>query len=168
MKLRVLAGVALLLAARTVGAETGAAAGSGRSIEATEGTRVAIEDTPGHELALAVRVDAISTSDRIAGVSFDGARFRAQMQSDMVDGVGLVRGYGTWEARSGEKLFVMFGYTVNPPAAPAAPKILEGTLEWIGGTGALTKVHGKGSLEGEVTPSGAVRYKWSGSYERGS
>jgi hypothetical protein len=165
MRLAAIVGI-VLLGAGVVGAtDRGAAAGTGRTNHLMTQAKVDIDDVPGHALSQAVGDEELETPDRIAGVSFDHAKVKVVRQSDLVDGSGVVRGYATWEGSSGQKLFVMFGYTV-PPFPPGSDRVpFEGTFEWIGGTGALQGVHGKGTLEGEISKSGEASYRWAGSYE---
>lgn len=147
--------------------EKGAAAGAGRTLSTTVQAKATVEDIAGHELSQTIGVDHITTPDAIAGVSFDGASFQTYSQTDLVNGSGQVRGYGVWEAKSGEKLFLMYGYAV-PPQLPGQSGLVpfEGTFEWIGGTGRLKNVRGKGTIEGEVTRYGEARYRWAGTYQR--
>jgi hypothetical protein len=147
-------------------AEKGAAAGSGTALNVNTLSKLEVGDIPGHELVQATGDDELKTPDKIGGVSFDGAKVKMMKQTDLVDGSGIVRGYATWEAKSGQKLFVIYGYTVRPykPSEQFVP--FEGTFEWIGGTGGLQNVRGKGTLEGEVSRRGETRYRWAGSYEQ--
>ncbi len=148
-------------------AEGGAAAGSGSAIQLDTKSRVEVGDVPAHELAQAVGDDELKTPDKIGGVSFDGAKAKVYRQSDLVNGSGVVRGYAVWEAKSGEKLFQIFGYTVPPYSAGKDFVSFEGTFEWIGGTGSLAKLTGKGTIEGEISRRGETRYRWAGSYGKG-
>jgi hypothetical protein len=113
----------------------------------------------------AIGDDEIKTPDKIAGISFDGAKGKMLKQADLVNGSGVVRGYATWEAKTGQKLFMVFGYAVPPFVANKEFMPFEGTFEWIGGTGALRNVRGKGSLEGEISQRGETHYRWAGSYQ---
>ncbi|MGH7899538.1 MAG: hypothetical protein ACREQQ_16405 [Candidatus Binatia bacterium] len=160
-------GLVLLAGATALGAEKGAAAGSGNALLIDTKSKLAVEDLPGHELVQAMGDDEIKTPDKIAGVSFDGAKAKIYRQSDLVDGSGTVRGYATWEAKTGQKLFMVFGYAVPPFVVGREFMPFEGTFEWIGGTGALKNVHGKGSLEGEISKRGETHYRWAGSYQIG-
>lgn len=146
-------------------AEQGAASGTGATVSRSLETTLAVEDlAEGHQLRQVLGVDRISTTDQIGGVPFDGAESRTFEQSDVTGGSGLVRGYGVWEAKTGEKLYVVYGYTIPPaPPGPAVP--FAGSFEWTGGTGPLTNVTGKGSFEGEIDRSGKVSYRWAGSFE---
>jgi len=147
-------------------ASSGAAAGSGTALQLLTQGRSEVGDLPGHELAQAVGDDELKTPDNIAGVSFDGAKVKVFRQSDLVNGSGIVRGYAVWEAKSGQKLFVIFGYKIPPfpPGKDMAP--FEGTFEWIGGTGTLQHIVGKGTMEGEISRKGEARYRWAGSYQQ--
>lgn len=165
MRLLAILGVVLLGAGAVFAAEKGAAAGASKTSRLVTQAKVEIADLPGHEVSQAVGDEELQTPDQIAGVSFAGAKATFVRQSDLVDGSGVVRGYATWEAASGQKLFVMFGYTIPPFPAGKDVVPFEGTFEWIGGTGALQRVHGKGTLEGEISKSGQARYRWAGSYE---
>ena len=159
----------LLALSPALAVEKGAAAGAGRTLSMTVQAKASIADVAGHELSQIVGVDHITTPDAISGVSFDGASFQTNIQADMVDGAGQVRGYGVWEAKGGEKLFLIYGYVV-PPQPPGKNGFVpfEGTFEWIGGTGRLKDVRGKGTIEGEVTRSGEARYRWAGTFQQES
>jgi hypothetical protein len=165
MRLAAIVGIVLLGAGAVAAAEKGAAAGSSQTGRVVTQAKFDIGDVPGHEVSQAIGDEQLKTPDRIAGVAFDDAKVKMVRQSDLVDGSGVVRGYATWEASSGQKLFVMFGYTVPPFPAGSDHVPFEGTFEWIGGTGALQSVHGKGTLEGEISKSGDAHYRWAGSYE---
>lgn len=165
MRLVAIMGIVLLGAGVVGAAEKGAAAGTSRTSRLMTQAKVDVGDLPSHELSQAAGGEELKTPDRIAGVSFDDAKVTVVRQSDLVDGSGVVRGYATWEAPSGQKLFVMFGYTIPPFPAGSDRVPFEGTFEWIGGTGALQGVHGKGTLEGEISRSGEAQYRWAGSYE---
>jgi hypothetical protein len=168
MRLAVILGIVLLgggIAASA--AKGGAASGTGKTSRFVTESRVQVGDLPGHEITQSVGDEELKTSDQIAGVSFDDAKAKVVRQADLVDGSGVVRGYATWEAASGQKLFVMFGYTVPPFPAGKDLVPFEGTFEWVGGTGALQQVRGKGTVEGEVSRSGEARYRWAGTYGLG-
>ncbi len=166
MRFVAILGLVLLACGAASAAERGAAAGSGRALQVNTLSKLDVGDVPGHELAQAVGEEEIKTPDRMAGVSFEGAKAKVFRQSDLVDGSGVVRGYATWEAPSGQKLFLIFGYTV-PPFSPGKDFVpFEGTFEWVGGTGALQKIAGKGTMEGEISRQGEARYRWAGSYEQ--
>lgn len=158
-------GFVLLASGVALAAEKGAAAGSGTAIQLATQSKIAVEDMAGHELVQAVGDDELKTPDKIAGVSFDGAKVKVFRQSDLVNGSGVVRGYMIWEAKTGQKLFMVFGYTVPPFLANKDFAPFDGTFEWVGGTGPLQNVRGKGSLEGEISRRGETRYRWAGSYE---
>jgi len=169
MKLAVIVGILLLAVGSADAQQKGAAAGTATAIQVLTQSKLEVGDVPGHELAQAVGDDVLKTPDRIAGVPFDGAKVRILKQSDLVNGgAGVVRGYATWEATTGQKLFVIYGYAVPPflPGKDAAP--FEGTFEWLGGTGSLAGVRGNGTMEGEVTRRGETKYRWAGSYEQSS
>jgi hypothetical protein len=169
MKLRLWVTGLLLVFAPAFASEKGAAAGTGRTLSTTVQAKAAIEDTDGHELSQSVGIDHIGTPDAIAGVSFDGASFQTHDQADLVQGSGQVRGYGVWEAKTGEKLFLIYGYSIPPrPAGQSGLAPFEGTFEWIGGTGRLKNVRGKGTIEGEVTRYGEARYRWAGTFQQGA
>ncbi len=155
-----------LLLSPAVAVEKGAAAGTGRTLSVTIQAKASVEDVTGHELSQSVGVDHITTPDTIGGVSFDGASFQMFNQSDMVNGAGQVRGYGVWQAKTGEKLFVMYGYAIPPPPPGKSGNMpFEGTFEWVGGTGRFKDLHGKGTIEGETSRSGEMRYRWAGTFE---
>ena len=143
----------------------GAASGSGETVTNTVLARVPIEDVTGHELVQSTGLDQFATPDPIAGVSFQGAQMKTHSQSDLVDGSGLVRGYGVWQAASGERLFLTYGYRI-PPRTPATSEIVpfEGSFEWTDGTGHLEKVQGSGTIEGRIARNGRATYRWSGTY----
>jgi len=167
MSVTIIWGIVLLGAALTCSAaEQGAAAGSGSAVQLLTQAKSDVGDVPGHELSQAVGDDELKTPDRIAGVSFDGAKVKIFRQSDLVNGSGVVRGYGVWEAKSGQKLFVIFGYTIPPfpPGKDFAP--FEGTFQWVGGTGTLQRIVGRGTMEGEISRKGEARYRWAGSYQQ--
>jgi hypothetical protein len=160
--------VALTVVAVGAG-EKGAAAGASSPLgPAILESRLPMEDVAGHEIQQGGMFEQLSTPDRINGVSFDGARVRTIIQADVVENAGVVRGYSSWEARSGEKLYLAFGYTVPPKAPGAETSRFEGTFEWRGGTGAVSGLRGKGTIEGEVNAQGERRYRWAGSYELGA
>lgn len=156
---------ALILAAVASAAERRGAAGTGRTMNATVLARLSVEDIPGHELVQSVGIDELSTPDAIEGVSFEAAQVRTHTQADLVRGSGLVRGYGVWQAKSGEKLFMAFGYGVPPLPDDKSAAPFEGTFEWLGGTGRLKYVRGKGTLAGEISSRGEASYRWNGTYE---
>ena len=161
--------MALLLAAAlpALAAERGAAAGTGVTTSASVESRLEVGDRPGHVLVQSRSEEQLTTPDRIGGVSFDGAAVQTFKQADLADGSGVVRGYSVWKAKSGDQLFLVFGYGVPPfPSAEAEYVRFEGTFEWIGGTGALAGLRGKGTIEGEASRVGVLRYRWAGSYER--
>ena len=164
MRFAAIVGIALLGSA-PAWAEKGAAAGSGSAIQILTQAKVDIGDLPGHELAQATGDDELKTPDKIGGVSFDGSKVKLFRQSDLVNGSGVVRGYAVWEAKTGQKLFLIFGYTIPPYTAGKEFAPFEGTFEWIGGTGGLQNVRGKGTIEGEISRRGETRYRWAGSYE---
>jgi hypothetical protein len=147
-------------------AEQGAAAGSGTATQLLTQSKLDVPDMPGHELMQAIGDDELKTPDKIAGVSFDGAKVKVFRQSDLVNGSGTVRGYAVWEAKSGPKLFLIFGYNVPPypPGKDFAP--FEGSFQWIGGTGTLQRIVGRGTMEGEISRRGETRYRWAGSYQQ--
>lgn len=165
MRLMAILGIVLLVPAAAVAGESGAAAGSGAVSHLAPQSTVEIGDVPSHQLVQAVGDDDLKTPDKIAGVSFDKAKARVFRQSDLVNGSGVVRGYATWEAPTGEKLFLIFGYAVPPFPTDKDTVPFEGTFEWIGGTGPLQGVKGKGTMEGEISRRGETRYRWAGSYE---
>jgi hypothetical protein len=158
-------GVFLLGAVSVFAAEQGAAAGSGKTLQVQIQSKLDVGDVPGHELVQAIGDDELKTPDKIAGVALEGSKVRVFQQSDLVNGSGMVRGYAIWEATNGQKLFVIFGYSVPPSTSQKEFTSFEGTFEWIGGTGSLQKVRGKGTIEGEVSRRGEARYRWAGSYE---
>ncbi|MBI2964021.1 MAG: hypothetical protein HYY35_09730 [Deltaproteobacteria bacterium] len=159
-------GIVLLASAGVSAAERGAAAGSGSALQLDALSKLDVGDVAGHELVQSVGEDELKTPDRIGGVSFEGAKAKVFRQSDLVDGAGMIRGYATWAAPTGEKLFVIFGYTVPPFPAGKDSVPFEGTFEWAGGTGSLQKIAGKGTIEGEISRRGEARYRWAGSYEQ--
>ena len=165
MRVAALLGIVLLGFTSALAAEKGAAAGSGKTLQVQTQSKIDVGDVPGHELAQAVGDEELKTPDTIGGVAFDGSKVRMFQQSDLVNGSGLVRGYAVWEAASGQKLFLIFGYSIPPSTGNKEFTSFEGTFEWIGGTGSLQKVRGKGTLEGEVSRRGDARYRWAGSYE---
>jgi hypothetical protein len=154
----------IVAAAPHAEAQKKAASGVGRTINTTVLARVSVEDVPGHELVQSVGLDELSTPDPIDGVSFAGAQMKTHTQSDVVNGSGLVRGYGVWQAKSGEKVYVLFGYTIPPFATNQSTIPFEGTWEWLGGTGSLEKMRGKGTILGKITRQGQANYTWSGTY----
>lgn len=157
--------LAALLAAGIVRAETRAASGTGETISRTVLARLVVEDVPGHELVQSSGLERFATPDPIAGVSFADAQMRTHNQSDLVSGSGLVRGYGVWEAASGEKLFLVYGYQVPPATEASGPVVpFEGTFELIGGTGPLKNVRGNGTIEGRMEPGGKATYRWNATY----
>jgi len=166
-KMRVVAalGIVLLASVSLLAGEKGAAAGSGKSLQTQTQSKLEVGDVAGHELVQSVGDDELKTPDKIAGVALDGSKVRVFQQSDLVNGSGMVRGYAVWETASGEKLFAIFGYSIPPSASHKEFTSFEGTFEWIGGTGSLQNVRGKGTLEGEVSRRGETRYRWAGSYE---
>ena len=103
---------------------------------------------------------------RWRGLLTEANRRALPPQSDLVNGSGVVRGYEVWEAKSGERLFLIFGYTIPPYPEGKDFVPFEGTFEWIGGTGGLQNLRGKGTIEGEVSRRGETHYRWAGSYER--
>lgn len=157
--------LAVLLAAGVAHAQTHAASGMGETLSHTVLARLGVEDVPGHELVQSAGVDRFTTPDRIAGVSFEDARMRTHNQSDLVAGSGLVRGYGVWEAPSGEKLYLVYGYRIPPRTEATGPNVpFEGTFEWIGGTGPLRNVRGNGTITGQMAPGSRATYRWDGTY----
>lgn len=147
-------------------ADQGAAAGSGSSTQLLTQSKIDVPDMPGHELTQAIGDDELKTPDKIAGVSFDGAKVKVFRQSDLVAGSGTVRGYAIWEAKTGQKLFLIFGFNVPPypPGKDFAP--FEGSFQWIGGTGTLQRIVGRGTMTGEISQRGEARYRWAGSYQQ--
>ena len=168
MRVVAIVGIVLLAGGLSQAGDKGAAAGSGSALQVLTQSKLEVGDVPGHELAQAIADEELKTPDRIAGVSFDGAKVKALRQSDVVNGSGVVRGYATWEAKSGQKLFVIFGYSVPPYTADKEFMPFEGTFQWIGGTSGLQNVRGKGTIEGEISKRGETRYRWAGSYEIGT
>jgi hypothetical protein len=166
MRFVAIVGIALLACATVSAEEKGAAAGSSTALQGTTLSKLDVGDLEGHELTQASGDDELKTPDKIAGVSFDGARAKVFRQSDLVKGSGVVRGYAVWEAKSGEKLFVLFGYTIPPYPAGKDAVSFEGTFEWIGGTGGLQNLRGKGTIEGEASRTGETRYRWAGTYQQ--
>lgn len=166
MRFVVMLGIVWLACGAAFAAERGAAAGSASAGQLNTLSKLDIGDVPGHELTQSVREDELKTPDRIAGVSFEGAKVKVFRQSDLVNGSGVIRGYATWEAPTGQKLFLIFGYTVPPFPAGKDFVPFEGTFEWVGGTGALQRIVGKGTIEGEISRQGETRYRWAGSYEQ--
>jgi hypothetical protein len=162
----VLGSAAVGAAAGPVTTDQGAAAGSGTAVQLLTQAKADIGDVPNHELSQAVGDDELHTPDKIAGVSFDGAKVKLYRQSDLVNGSGAVRGYAVWEAKTGEKLFLIVGYTVPPYSAGKDFAPFEGTFQWVGGTGALERVVGNGTLEGEISRKGEARYRWAGTYQQ--
>jgi len=158
----------LLLAGSALAAEKGAATGTASTGTVSVESRLGLEDVPGHELQQISAAEQLSTPDRIGGISFDGARVRTISQADMANGSGVVRGYSTWEATTGERLYLAFGYAVPPRAPNTSVSHFEGTFEWLGGTGALRDLRGKGTIEGEISPTGERRYRWAGTYQWGA
>src|ERR1051326_404046 len=136
----------VVLAESAAWAQKGAAAGTGNAVQILTQAKIDVGDMPGHELAQATGDDELKTPDKIAGVSFDGAKVKVFRQSDLVSGSGVVRGYAVWEAKTGRRLFVIWGYKAPPypPGKDVAP--FEGSFEWIGGTGSLQHVVGKGTM----------------------
>jgi hypothetical protein len=166
MRFATIVGVVLLGSGVAAAAEKGAAAGSGNTQQVLTQSKLDVGDLAGHELAQASGDDDLKTPDKIAGVSFEGAKAKVLRQSDLVNGSGVVRGYAVWEAKSGEKLFVIFGYTIPPYPEGKNLVPFEGTFEWIGGTNRLQNLRGKGTIEGEVSRRGETHYRWAGSYEQ--
>jgi hypothetical protein len=160
-------GFVLLAHGIAMAGEKGAAAGSGNAVQIDTKSKLTVEDVAGHELVQAVGDDEIKTPDKIAGISFDGAKVKVLKQSDLVNGSGIIRGYATWEAKTGQKLYVVFGYAVPPFTDKKEFMPFEGTFEWIGGTGPLQNLRGKGSLDGEISKRGETHYRWAGSYQIG-
>jgi len=156
----------VVLAESAAWAQKGAAAGTGNAVQILTQAKIDVGDMPGHELAQATGDDELKTPDKIAGVSFDGSKVKIYRQSDLVNGSGVVRGYAVWEAKTGQKLFLIFGYTIPPYSAGKDFAPFEGTFEWIGGTSGLQNVRGKGTIEGEISRRGETHYRWAGSYER--
>ncbi len=165
MRVAALLGIVLLGSGSALAAEKGAAAGSGQTLQVQVQSKVDVGDVPGHELVQAVSDGELKTPDKIGGVPFDGSKVHMFKQSDLVNGSGLVRGYAVWEAPNGQKLFLIIGYSIPPSVGDKEFTSFEGTFEWIGGTGSLQNVRGKGTLEGEVSRRGETRYRWAGSYE---
>ena len=162
-------GMVLLVGVTNASAvDQGAAAGSGTAVQMFTQAKADIGDMPGHEISQGVGDDELKTPDQIAGVSFDGAKVKVFRQTDLVNGSGVVRGYATWEAKTGQKLFVIFGYTVPPFPAGKDFAPFEGSFEWVGGTGSLQRVRGKGTITGEISRKGETRYRWAGSYQQAS
>lgn len=166
MRFVAIVGIVLLGWGAAAAAEGGAAAGRGSAVQLSTQSKLEVGDIPGHELAQALGEDELKTPDKIGGVSFEGAKVLLYRQSDLVNGSGVIRGYATWEAKSGEKLYVIFGYSVPPYPAGKDVVPFEGTFQWIGGTGALQRIVGKGTIEGEISRRGEARYRWAGSYEK--
>ncbi len=158
-------GFLLLTLVPAVAGEKGAAAGTGRTTSLGMVSRLTPDDVSGHVLVQGLETGEIRTPDRIGGVSFEGAVAKLYRQSDMVGPAGVVRGYGTWEAKSGERLYLIVGYTMTPVKG-AENVTLEGTFEWTEGTGPLEGIHGKGTIEGDISPEGEINYRWAGSYEK--
>jgi hypothetical protein len=157
----------MFLVGGTAGAaERKAAAGTGRTVSTSVLARAAVEDIPGHELVQSSGTDQFTTPDPIAGVSFNGAEMKTVTQADVVRGSGLIRGYGVWQAKTGEKIFVAYGYSVPPmPDREGIAAPFEGTFEWLGGTGRLKNIRGKGTLQGKMSRRGEASYNWAGTYE---
>jgi hypothetical protein len=153
-------------AAGAAGTDQGAAAGSGSAVQLLTQAKSEVGDVPNHEVTQAVGDDELRTPDKIGGVSFDGAKVKVFRQSDLVNGSGVIRGYAVWEAKTGEKLYLIFGYTVPPYPVGKDFASFEGTFQWLGGTGSLAHVVGKGTMEGEISKKGEVRYRWAGSYQQ--
>ena len=157
--------LATILAFGVAQAQTNAASGTGETLSLTVLARLAVEDVPGHELVQSTGLDRFVTPDRIAGVSFENAQMRTHNQSDLVSGSGLVRGYGVWEAPSGEKVFLVYGYRIPPRTELTGATVpFEGTFEWIGGTGALRSLRGNGTITGQMAPGNRATYRWNGTY----
>lgn len=159
-------GIVLLGAATARAADTGAAAGSGNTLQVLTQSKLEVGDVAGHELAQVAGDDELKTPDKIGGVSFDGAKVKVLKQSDLVEGSGVVRGYAVWEAKGGQKLYVIFGYTIPPFPQGKELVPFDGTFEWIGGTSGLQNLRGKGTIEGETSRRGEMRYRWAGSYQQ--
>ena len=165
MRFAAIAGIVLLGCGLSQAADKGAAAGTGNTLQILTQSKLDVGDIPGHELAQAIADEEIKTPDPIGGVSFEGAKAKVLRQSDLANGSGVVRGYATWEAKSGQKLFVIFGFTVPPYPRDKEFVPFQGTFEWIGGTSGLQNVRGKGTIEGEISKRGEMHYRWAGSYE---
>ena len=166
MRFVAIVGIVLLGCGVATAGEKGAAAGSGNTLQVITQSKLEVGDLAGHELTQASGDEELKTPDKIVGVSFDGAKVTVLRQSDLVNGSGVVRGYGVWEAKSGEKLFLIFGYAIPPYPAGKDVVPFEGTFEWIGGTSGLQNLRGKGTIEGEVSRRGETHYRWAGSYEQ--
>jgi hypothetical protein len=158
--------VRLCSAAGVAATGQSAAAGSGNTVQLLTQAKSEVGDVPSHEIAQAIGDDELRTPDKIGGVSFDGAKVKVFRQSDLANGSGVIRGYAVWEAKTGQKLFLIFGYTVPPYPLGKEFAPFEGTFQWIGGTGALEHVVGRGTMEGEISKKGEARYRWAGSYQQ--
>jgi len=165
MRVAAIVGIVLFASGLAHAAERGAAAGSGGTVQLLTQSKLDVPDMPEHQLVQAIADEEVKTPDKIGGVSFDGAKVKTLRQSDLVNGSGVVRGYSTWEAKGGEKLYLIFGYTIPPYKAGQDFNPFQGTFEWIGGTGGLQNVRGKGTIEGEISKRGEAHYRWAGSYE---
>ena len=155
--------LALLLPSCALVGPVLAASGAARTVETDVLSRLAVEDSPKHELTQALGIDAVTSLDPVVGISIDGARLKTRFQADLVDGVGLVRGYGILEGPSGDTLHVVFGYQI-PPGPEMRPGSSRGPSSGPVEPGRLLGFGDRGTLSGEIDSTWASRYRWEASY----
>jgi hypothetical protein len=120
-------------------------------------TTASMPDRPNHEIGL-VEIGGTQTS---TDPQWSGAAITYWGTADLIDGSGPQRGYflnvhtdndrdcGSFEAQitvSGEQV------------------MLEGTWQFIGGTGKFEGISGRGTFKGRMTSPTAVSTEWEGEY----
>jgi hypothetical protein len=120
-------------------------------------TTASMPDRPNHEIGL-VEIGGTQTS---TDQQWSGAAITYWGTADLIDGSGPQRGYflnvhtdNDRDCGSFEAQITMSGEQVT----------LEGTWQFIGGTGKFEGISGSGTFKGRMTSPTAVSTEWEGEY----
>ena len=119
---------------------------------------MALKDVPDHELGLVEISGPQTSSDPL----WNGATTSYWGLADLMSGSGTQKGYFINQRANGDPDQGTFECTITTAGGAVT---LEGT--WMGGTGALNGVSGRGTFRGRMTSPTEVETKWEGAYQLG-
>lgn len=162
MASRILAIFALVAWAAIAGTASAQTAFNGtlQCAAASPNYMVDIGDFDGHQAVLQKSLCTITQPFVIAGDKpvQDSSVYSGDSRGNRISGNGT----NVITMENGD--LAVFSYRVNITLSGGVPKSSEGTFEWIGGTGAMKGIAGKGIITGTYAADGSLTLRIQGEY----
>ena len=121
-------------------------------------TTASMPDRANHALGL-VEIGGTQTS---TDAQWDGAAITYWGTADLIDGSGIQRGYFLNVHADGARDCGSFDGKITTAGEQVT---LDGTWQYIGGTGKFKGITGKGTYHGRMVSPTAVQTEWQGEYQ---